>query len=520
MIAQIIKKEFLLNIMTFKFAVGTTVSVLLLAAFMLVLVNDYQQQLKDYNENVAAQEAELRKVKVYKNITPTVYRPPNILSVFSKGIEDHLGNSEKISMDQVPEIGTTINKTNTLLSVFPTLDVTLIFKLVVSVLAFLMAYDVISGEREQGTLKLMLSTIPSRHHVLLGKLMAGLLTLLVSVTAAFFIGLLVLLSSRMVSLNGAMWCSIILMYLASLVFVAVMFNFGLLLSCVSKSSATSLVFGLFLWLFLVAILPNSSVYVASQLGTVNSPDELSGKLKAVVDARRNEIHELTQDIKVEGNESETDSIGAFGQYYAILCNKGKMDYRRKVYPVTEPIKIKYMDKLLGIKEAYMNGLIKQKRLAETIAVLSPIVLYENVMSILAGTDSGGSKHFRKSLRGYKNEVVDYIRSETENFTSSLYFTPSKEGEYERLIETYYKPFIEAKDKQKKAQLYQVAKAQYDRIVKDTPCLDLQDFPEFTYRPRTIAEILQEAVPKLGLLMITGTLLFFLSFVAFLRYDIR
>lgn len=520
MIWKIAKKEFLLNLMTFKFVVGMILSVVLMSVFMPVLVSDYRQSLKDYNENVAANEAELQKVKVYKNITPTVYRPPNILSVFSKGVDDQLDNSEKINVDQVSGIGTTINETNTLLSVFPALDVTLIFKLVVSILALLMAYDVISGEREQGTLKLMLSGVLSRHHVLLGKLLAGLMTLVVPVTAAFLIGLLILLSSRMVDFTGAQWFCIILMYLASLAFTAVMFNLGLFLSCLSKSSATSLVFVLFLWLLLAAILPNSSAYIASQFGTIDSTEELSGKLKAVADARKSEIDESTKDIKEDGSESATGALGAFGHFYSVLCNESEMEYRRKRYPIAEPIEIKYVDKLLSVKEVHINGLIRQKRFAETVAAVSPLVLYENVMSILAGTNSEGFQRFRNNVRAYRREVFDYIRSETENFTSTSYFTTSKEGDYERMMEVYYKPFIEAKDKEKKDELYKAITARYKQMVKETPPLNLQDFPKFSYRPQSIADTLRQAIPKLGLLVIAGILFFSLSYVAFLRYDVR
>ena len=71
MIWKIAKKEFLLNLLTFKFAVGTILCVVLMAVFMPVLVNDYQQRLKDYNANVAANEAELLKVKVYNLIYHT-----------------------------------------------------------------------------------------------------------------------------------------------------------------------------------------------------------------------------------------------------------------------------------------------------------------------------------------------------------------------------------------------------------------------------------------------------------------
>ena len=518
MIWKIAKKEFLLNLMTFKFAVGTIVCVVLITVFMPILVGDYQQRLKDYNENVAANEAELRKVKVYKNITPTVYRPPNVLSVFSGGIDNQLGSSEKIGIQGVSEARMETSETNTLLSVFPALDVTLIFKIVMSILALLMAYDVVSGEREQGTLKLILSSTIARYQVLLGKLVAGLMTLIAPVTALFIVGLLVLLSSNMVSLTGTDWFRIVLMYFASLVFVTVMFNLGLLLSCLSKNSAISLVFGLFLWLLFAAIFPSASAYIASQLKPIESAEEFYGKLKAVADQRDSEINELTKDIKGDGSES--DAPGAFGHIYVMVCDKNFMDYHRKRYPIMEATKIKYIDKVSDVKETHLNDLVRQKQFADNIARSSPIILYENLMSVLAGTDFGNFEHFKSNVRTYRNEVADYIRSKTENFASTSYFTPCKEGDYETLMGVYYKPIMEARDKEKKAALYRAATMRYEQMMKETPSLDLRDFPKFTYQPRSITESLQQAIPTVGLLIFASILFFSLSFVAFLKYDVR
>jgi len=517
MIWKIAKKEFLLNLMTFKFAVGTILCVVLMAVFMPVLVNDYRQRLKGYNENVAANEAELRKVKVYMNITPTVYRPPNVLSVFSGGIDNHLDSSEKIDISESFTAGMETSETNTLLSVFPALDVALIFKIVMSILALLMAYDVISGEREQGTLRLILSSTTARYQVLLGKLVAGLITLIVPVTALFIVGLLILLLSNVVSLTGAQWFRIALIYFAALIFVSTMFNLGLLLSCLSKNSAISLVFGLFLWLFFAAIFPNASAYVASQLRPIESAEEFSGKVKAVTDERDSEINELTKDIK--GGGSESDAPGAFGHIYVMMCDKSFMDYHRKRYPITEPVKVSYIDKVLGVKDTHLNDIVRQKQLADNIAGSSPIVLYENLMSVLAGTDFGNFKRFKSNVRTYRNEVADYIRSKTDNFASTSYFTTCKEGDWEKFMEVYYKPLMEAKDQETKAKLYQGARKRYEQMMKETPSLGFQDFPKFTYQPRGIRETLQQSIPTLGLLIFASILFFSLSFVAFLKYDV-
>jgi hypothetical protein len=50
---KIAKKEFLLNLMTFRFAVGTILCMILMAVFIPILAKDYQQRLKNYNDNVA-----------------------------------------------------------------------------------------------------------------------------------------------------------------------------------------------------------------------------------------------------------------------------------------------------------------------------------------------------------------------------------------------------------------------------------------------------------------------------------
>lgn len=96
MIWKIAKKELLLNLMTFKSAMGTILCVVLVVVFMPILVDDYQQRLEDYNEDIASNAVELRKAKVYTNFTPTIFQPPTILSVFGEGMEKRLGNSTKI----------------------------------------------------------------------------------------------------------------------------------------------------------------------------------------------------------------------------------------------------------------------------------------------------------------------------------------------------------------------------------------------------------------------------------------
>ncbi len=495
MIWKIAKKEFLLNLMTFKFAVGTIVCVVLTAVFMPILAKDYQRRLEDYNKNVAANEAELRKVKVYKNITPTAYRPPNVLSVFGEGLEKQLGQSARIELGGVSEISATSTGGNPFLSIFPTLDVTLILKVVMSILALLVAYNTISGEREQGTLKLTLSGVVARYQVLLGKLLAGLVTLIIPVTSAFIVGLLILQYFPMVSLAGADWTRIGLMYLVSLIFISAMYNLGLLFSCLMRRASISLVLGLFVWVVFAIVVPNGSVYLANYLRPTEAREKMDTQVRTLIEEKNNEIHDLTKTLRTGGNQGM--AMGAFRGIFIVYCEKALMDDYKKKYTLSEPVKIKYADKIFEVQQQYLGGLLKQKHLARTIAQVSPITLYESLMLALAGTDLASFEHFRNRVKLHTNEVIEYIRSKTDNFSLPSYFTQSKE---------------EGSEEGKKWD--------YHKILEQTSPLNLQDLPRFSCRPERLIKALPRVIPHILLLVFINALFFTLSFVAFLKYDVR
>jgi len=492
MIWKIAKKEFLLNLMTFKFAVGTILCVVLMAVFVPILGKAYQERLKVYNENVTYNESELHKVTVYKNITPTIYRRPSVLAVFSEGLEKQLGNSATIEYDKVPEI--TGAAANHYLSIFSVFDVSLIFKIVISVLALLLAYDAISGERERGTLRLVLSNTAARYQVLLGKLLAGLLVLVVVVTIAFILGVVILLCFPMVALTGSDWIRIGFMFLASLVFIVTMYNLGLLFSCLARRSALSLVLGLFIWIIFAVVVPNGSVYLATQI----QPFEPEEKINKQVASLRGETQtEFERELKRSGksymsgyNERSDVSGGGFDHGYVRSGTEAFIHNELIDYSIGVPIQIRYANKYSEVKDVYLRSLFEQTRLANNLSRISPISLYENIMSALAGTDVASFQHFIDAVKPYRNDIIEYIRSRTNNFSSTIFFTPCTEEE----IKT--------------------------RPRGDTAApLELSDLPRFAYRA-DIVRTLRRVVPDLAFLILGNILFFAMAFASFSGYDVR
>lgn len=520
MIWTIAKKEFLLHLMTLKFAVGALACVLLTVVFMPILAADYRQRLELYNRNVTDNETELRNVIVYRNIRHTIYRPPAVLSAFSAGLEKQLAGSAKIELEKVPELSVTQRGGNPYLPILAVFDESLIFKIIISILALLVAYDVVSGEREQGTLRLMLSDPIARHQLLLGKLVAGLIILSVPVAITFVIGLVILLSYPMVAISGSDWIRIGLMFVASLAFTAVMYQFGLLFSCLAKRSSISMVLGLFIWIVFAIVIPNASVQLATKLRPLESQEKRDGRMTSIKEELNNELRTMFDHVKEDFSHSiiTSDESDAFGGYYAKRRDIYWLNAEQKLNNLTIPIKLRYADKFWDAERRYLNGFFRQKHLAHRLSLICPISTYENVMAVLSGTDLAGFQDFINQVRNHRNEVVEYIRDKTDSFSSASFFaicTEEESAEYTRL----YQQVKKAEDEQAKVRAEQALK-EWERAnpAKATP-LNLEDFPWFRHRPNSAAD-LRNAMPDLATLLIMNIALFGMSFAAFARYDIR
>ena len=343
-------------------------------------------------------------------------------------------------------------------------------------------------------MKLMLSGSAARYQVLLGKLLAGLMVLLVPVTMAFILGLVILLCFPMVDLAGSDWIRIGFMFLASLVFIATMYNLGLLFSCMARRSATSFVLGLFLWIIFAVVTPNGSVYLATQILPVQSEDKVNQQIALL---RRDAQREFVTEIKRSGrsfqgggSRNDRPGLGGFGHGYVRSCDKVFMENSLIQYSIGVPIEIKYADKYSEVKYSHLRSLFEQTHLADNLSRISPIFLYENVMSALAGTDMASFRHFIDAVKTHRNDIIEYMRSRTNNFSSSSFFTPCTKEEME-----------------------------LPPVDNDAPALDLRDLPRFSYRADMV-ESLRRVVPDLMLLVFANVLFFAISFAAFVRYDVR
>ena len=510
MIWKIARKEFLLNLMTFKFTVSTVLCVVLVAIFVPVLADDYERRLAQYDRQVAENEAKLRQVKAYRVLTPTVYRRPQVLSVFSQGLEKRLADSARIDFGVIPAISAGPAEVNPYLSIFPTFDVLLIFKVVMSALAILMAHDVVSREKERGTLGLILAHPLRRGHVLLGKLAAGSLTLAVSTTVAFMVGLLLLLASRSAVLDGTDWMRIAAMYVASVLFVLSMYNVGLLFSCLTRSSALALVLGLFFWVLAVAVIPDGSIYLARRLQPAQAVEARDERIASLERQFRQDFSTGLRSLPRGGVESDAGGpfeaygpIGGAFDYYPLICTPAGLQSWRQRVQIEAALKTEYAQKFRDVGRAYADSQFKQARVARRIGMIAPTCLYDSAMRALAGTDVADFQSWAQAAGAYREALVTYIRNKTDNLRAAAYVTQSTEAE--RVA------WENASDVDRRALM--------KKVDQHTVPLNLEDVPVFRHST-SVVQSLRRAGADLMLLVVFNVLFFALSFTAFQKYDVR
>ena len=140
---------------------------------------------------------------------------------------------------------------------FVEIDWVFIVGFCLSLMALLLTYDGVCGERETGTLKLALSGPVPRFGLLLGKFAAAWIVLAVALTLGILLNLLILGLAGPVELGTDLFLRLAPVYLACLLYLACFVGLGLLVSCLSERASSALVVLLLVWTVLLVLLPNT-----------------------------------------------------------------------------------------------------------------------------------------------------------------------------------------------------------------------------------------------------------------------
>jgi ABC-type transport system involved in multi-copper enzyme maturation permease subunit len=545
LILLIARKELVSNIFSFRLLVGLVVCLTLFISSGHVLTKDYEKRLRIYNSAKTEHRNELEEVKVYSQLKVNLDRAPEPLSIFCLGMEKRLGNTVTVSYEDVPTEAKILGGDNPLLHIFSPIDTVFIVQLVLSLFVILIAYDVISGEREDGTLALLMSNPISKFHVLIGKYLGGMGSILLPLGMGWVAVVAVMSFSPMIELGWADLGRIGLLFIVSALYLSTFFLLSTLLSVRCARSDTALILSLFLWIGLVLVIPNGAAYLAEQIQPIES--------RAKVDAERDSImKEFQRKIRDYGEEHRSGSYIAVGKYvvsgmypFAFRVLTGSREAMLWYLDGARfyiPLRIEYAERVGRLYRGYYRSLKKQTVLAENLSRLSPGWVYYNVSAILAGTDLGGYERFIKLAGDYRRELMEYMR-ERGAFSTIRWFTrvnldelPSQaeasyiwrrydlDASFDRLFNG---PPLSAEEKRRFDEGWKAFSNAREAVLKrlklkswdEVGALDLSDMPVFTFERGNTISAVGQALPDLAILISLNAFLFLGSAAVFLKGEV-
>jgi ABC-2 type transport system permease protein len=386
----ILKREILEYIKSTKFLIGLVVALGLVGLSTFINTADYVQRHQDFLD---AHHTRLPLEGFGHRIA---YRKPQILGILVQGKDRELGDqvmgqSDAVSTKPMGFMGYW-SQNQRFMSGFAAIDFAFVVRVVMSLLVIFLAYDCVSQERVQGTLKLAMANSLSRGEFLWGKFLGGLVVLLGMLTVAVLVAALILVLHPDVRADGGVLASVGVLWALSALYLSVFFGLSVMLSTWLRSPATSLLVLLQIWIVLLVIWPHAGILLAQKVMAIPNSREL--------DERK---HVLMSDFAQEYRAAHPEPADP----------NEKKDYERRM-------RRRRGELCRQVGFDYSRQLTRQVRLAHNLALLSPAVLYDRVAQRLARTDSEEYDRFVREaerfwVEHYWNEDNDRGRDEPPEF---------------------------------------------------------------------------------------------------------
>ena len=377
MLKTIIKREILEYLKSAKFLIGLLIAIALTAAGMMINLQDYGVRHQDYLDA----KKELKK----SGFETSIFREPQVLGVLARGKDRDLGNQLRMSIMNAPgELTGYMSggpRRSAPASEFSAVDFAFLVRVILSLLVVFMAYNAVSEEKANGTLKLAMSNALPRDKVLVGKLASGLLVVLAALVIAALVAGLLVAAHPSVSLSGADLVRMAWMLAVSALYLSAFFALGLFVSVVTNRPAVSLMVLLQAWVFLVIIYPNLSVAAAGRLVRLPSEETLNGQKAAVMQKFDPDI-KAANAASAKGGATPEDRRRADQAWAAIEVENHEIDAE------------------FGRRQT------AQLKLAELLSALSPAALYDQAMNRLARTDIREYESFMEGAYRLWEKVVE------------------------------------------------------------------------------------------------------------------
>ncbi len=450
MVWTIVKKEFLESLLDRKFIVSTILASLICWTSTCVLTMNYNDAVHDYYKRANFKDQMLDgyfNVSSAGGLIVRPLKPPSILSSLARGVLGDWIATGSIDENPVPTL-------------FPFMDILFVIGIIMSIASLTLSYDRISGEKETGTLKMLMLGDYPRVKILLGKWMGGILSVLLILTLALSGSVLIALTLSQSHWTSIEWTAIAFLFILSILYCISFFSLGLYVSAKTKSPSDSIILSLVFWILFTLILPTVPPYIAEMVYPKPSSARIQYEtLFRFEQERKTAIKSIEAPYLARGMQSP-----AIEETLKTEIEKINSDYSKSRHTIEQ-------------------------------SVLTQAATYELITALI---------HFLSPFSSYALAGAELTATGVLN---QVYFT-SKASDYENSFFSDYLPRKVAEAKR------------FDPHYTGETVLDIRDRPRFEYVEEGIALRIGASAPHSMFILIYAVFFLVMAMKAFTRYDVR
>jgi len=471
---HIVRKEILENLLSLRFMLSLILIISLFAASTFIFVGKYRQESGDYwkktNKNLSDLRKSLSRLNDLAFHEQQIFRKPKALTLCVEGYEKSFPNYVKFNIFNIglPEVKGSPNFT---LPHFSDVNWVFIISLILSFVALVFTFDSVCGEKEAGTLRMVLANTIPRYKVLLGKYFGAMLTLCIPLLVGVLVSLIIVIVSNIGGISRLQWLKILVIVILSLLYLSAFVFLGVFVSSTATHSANSMVLLLLIWVSLVILIPSLGRTVSSMFSKTPTRVELNRRL---LEAER-QIWDNSDRFGKNAGNSFPDA------------NDPRMNLpaRARLHNALSNVKN-------GIIEDHHNKMMAQALIGRNFTCLSPTPVYQRASEAITGVGIGRCADFYQQVKRYQENLKEFVRSKDTEDPDSRHLIFGEDN----------------------------SRGAFDwRTISKKP-LDFIAVPKFQERDLALSQSLKLAVWDIGLLALFNLVFFTASFVSFLRYDVR
>ena len=353
------------------------------------------------------------------------------------------------------------------------IDLSFIVTVVFTFLAVVLTFDSVCGEREQGTLKLLMTSRVSRYQVVVSKIIAVLVILALPLLLGLLADYLYLSISGVISFGAEPVMLLALFFVYTVLLLAFFAALGTLVSSLTRNSITSLVVLLLIWVLLVVVIPGVAKPLAAEVVKPLTPEEYSRVMDSLFD-------DFWEDFKRTGAVDRAREMAVVDNF--------------KFERIWNGVMRRWQLARQGAIDKQVLDLKRQGEAARLIARASPSMIFQLAVSRVTATDLVAVIDFHEQAARYKQTLFNFLgEQDRQHLMRDNETDPTRDSS---------------------GLLYSDGRGYLSSQPLTAPV------PRFEYREQPLSGRLADALPDTVVLFTLMMVALVAGVIAFNRYDVR